>query len=236
MNAPAIAIETSTTRGSVALFSGGRCAAERVLAAGARSTQPLFVALREMLAGASLAPAEVRAWIVGRGPGHYSGLRVAMVLARSIALPSGAGVYAVSSGGALAAEILDGAPDAPVAVVGDARRGRLWFGLFERAPSGARAAVDWRLIRPEELASLVPPGGVAVTSERARLEALGAIDAAGSRAVRWIAGDRHPTARRAGEWALRRMELGEASDPLAPLYMHPAVDPAAGRADGGGRP
>jgi tRNA A37 threonylcarbamoyladenosine modification protein TsaB len=143
-------------------------------------------------------------------------MRMAFAVAQALALPGKTEVRAVSSGAALALAAARDTGAKQIVVVGDARRGQCWFGLFsvaafrERGPrSGTSATVeqieDWKLIPYEEL--VVPEGALVVSPEAERLIKL----------FPTIGSPRFPLARDVAELALTQSEL------LEPLYMHPPV-------------
>lgn len=63
--------------------------------------------------------------VVGTGPGSFAGVRAALAFAKGYAVGSGCEVLGLPSACALAL------PGRPVAVVGDARRGKAWIALFD---------------------------------------------------------------------------------------------------------
>jgi tRNA A37 threonylcarbamoyladenosine modification protein TsaB len=76
--------------------------------------------------------------VVGTGPGSFAGIRSALAFAQGYAIGAGCEVLGLPSPCAIAAQVLTGAvPAAPspvpaaIAVVGDARRGKLWLALFD---------------------------------------------------------------------------------------------------------
>lgn len=139
-----MALEFSTATASLALLEDGALAAAAAVAAGQRRSQGLFAAAAELLRGAGWTFADVGAFAVGRGPGSYTGLRVSLTAANGWALPAHKPVWTVSSGAALAAETFAERPEiARVAVAGDARRGTIWAGLFERNAGQVGA---WQLL------------------------------------------------------------------------------------------
>jgi tRNA threonylcarbamoyladenosine biosynthesis protein TsaB len=220
-----LALELSSPAASLALFDGERCVAHRAWREERRGNRPVFAALDAALAEAGWPAAGLDRFLVGRGPGIYSGMRVALMLARALALPRGLPVFAVASGAALAAALAETEPEERVAIVGDARRGQCWVGRFRRAPGGVEPDGDWTLVAPDALATALPPGTVAATPEWERLRPAAA--AAAAPGVRWLAGDRYPDAGWVGRLAFARLARGEPSEPLAPLYLHPAVAGAA---------
>jgi tRNA threonylcarbamoyladenosine biosynthesis protein TsaB len=162
--------------------------------------------------------------VPGRGPGRYAGIRVAMTALRGLALPGGQVVRPVSSGRALAAALADAYPGHERWVVlGDARRERLWVGVFVRR--GERVALDaagWRLVSLDEMQAVVQAGTVLGSPDWTRLE--GVLERAGllERGV-WLAESVWPSAVWLGRLALADARMGVAAESEGPLYMHPAV-------------
>jgi tRNA threonylcarbamoyladenosine biosynthesis protein TsaB len=203
-----LALEFSTDAGSLALLRDGSVVASVALDAGMRRSQRIFDAVTDLLAGAGTSLAEVDAFAVGRGPGSYTGLRVSLTAANGWALPAGKPVWTVSSGAALAAEILATQPDrSSVVVWGDARRGQLWAGRFERGDLGApRQTEDWQLLPMASQGSAWPE-------------------------AYWVEPEQRPKA----EWVGRLFFAGGDSEELQPVYLNPAVA-IAPRFDQNGKP
>ncbi len=203
-----LALEFSTEAASLALMENGVPVALLAVDAGHRRSQGIFDAVEKLLKGAGWTLADVEAFAVGRGPGSYTGLRVSLTAANGWALPEKKKVWTVSSGAALAAELLAEQPSVSRVVVwGDARRGTIWAGLFERGLGvGVRQVGDWKLL-PSEARGVEWP------------EAM------------WAAPGRAPQA----EWVGRLYFAGGASEELQPIYLHPAVI-AAPRFDSDGKP
>lgn len=191
-----LALEFSTAAAGLALLENGGVVVARPVDASQRRSQGLFDAVEALLKSAGWTLTDVGAFAVGRGPGSYTGLRVSLTAARGWALPEGKTVWTVSSAAALAAEIFAERPEIPQVVAwGDARRGTIWAGRFERRAGGrVRQAGEWTLLPAEA---------------RAREWA----DA------HWAAPGRAPQA----EWIGRLFFAGGASEEWQPIYLHPAV-------------
>ncbi len=101
----------------------------------------------EVLAEAGVTRSQLDAIAVGRGPGAFTGVRLAISAAQGIALGIDRPIVAVSSLAALAL----GAPDngAPSMAIIDARMGEIYAGCFVRDP-------HW-LMRPTGPESVGPP-------------------------------------------------------------------------------
>ena len=108
----------------------------------------------EALAAAGAALADVTRIGVGVGPGSFTGLRIGVATARSLAHATGAELVGVSTLGALAVV----APGGPVLAVLDARRGEAFVARWE----GGEEVLAPRVARPEELASLAAGAALAV--------------------------------------------------------------------------
>jgi tRNA threonylcarbamoyladenosine biosynthesis protein TsaB len=104
------------------------------------------------LAGAELS--SVERIIGGTGPGTFTGIRIALSTARSLALATGAALCASSTLAALAAPaLLSGAPD--VLAVLDARRKQ----VFARRYTTAGPEEEVLCLRPEDLSAVEKPAG-----------------------------------------------------------------------------
>ncbi len=218
----ALALELSSAQGSIALLRDAAVLGEEAWNEKDFRGQHLFGLLSPLLEKASLKPEDIELFVAGRGPGSYSGTRIAVTAAQALALPGGRRVYTVSSGEALAAELAVTRNAARMAIIGDARRDTLWFGLFEQAGKGVKAVQPWRVLEIDHLPSNLEPGILLASPDRARLlPALQALTIPHS--VRWVEEDACPRAAWVGKIALEKIARGEESEPVTPIYMHPAV-------------
>ena len=149
------------------------------------------------------------------GPGSFTGVRIAISAARGLALVTGAKLFGVDSLTVMAKQALATriAGGAPFAVAVDARRGMLYFGLYDGA---ARKLDGPLLIAPDHAANLLPGAlRTAVGSGAATLA-----EAAASRgaliAARLL--DLEPSAT---ELAALARDSGETVPVLQPLYLRP---------------
>ena len=150
--------------------------------------------------------ADIDRIVVGMGPGSFAGVRSAIAFAQGYALgrPE-VGVFGLPSPCALANE-------GRLAVVGDARQGKVWLALFD----GLEVVSEVRQLEEGALAAAIPDGfDVASPDDRRIGEKLKALFGARYR------GEALPTA--AG---LRRFAEAKPAalvpEPL-PLYLNPAV-------------
>jgi len=119
-----LALDTSTTVGSVALLAEDRLLAELTFSRG-----ELLPAIQRVLG--QRRPDLIA---VGVGPGSFTGIRVGLAAAKGLALPWGTPIKAASSFDAAALTV---APQMPVGtdrlcVWSDARRGEIYYALYDR--------------------------------------------------------------------------------------------------------
>ena len=91
-----LAIETSGARGSVALSIGERLL-ERAIPTPRDQTELILPLVHEVLDAGAVELAGLDAIVFGRGPGSFTGLRVAAAVAQGLALASGRPLIGVSS-------------------------------------------------------------------------------------------------------------------------------------------
>jgi len=92
-----LALDTSTTWASVALYDGRSVLAEETWHAQRRHGDELFPTIERLLANARLSLADVDRIAVATGPGSFTGLRVAIAAAQGLARGAGAALAGVST-------------------------------------------------------------------------------------------------------------------------------------------
>jgi tRNA threonylcarbamoyladenosine biosynthesis protein TsaB len=143
-----LAIETATEACSVALWIDG-AVRERHEVAPRRHAEWALPWADALLAEAGIARSALDAIAVGRGPGAFTGVRLAIALAQGIALGLDRPIVPVSTLAALARPVLEAHPGAPVLAVIDARMDELYVGRFVHAHGHLRALGDEALLRAE---------------------------------------------------------------------------------------
>ena len=221
-----VALDSSTPRLSLAWARDGEVRAAVEAETGRGLSVDLFGHLDDLRDQAGGTWSDVDAWVVGRGPGGYTGLRAGFATALGFALPGDTPVWAVDSG----VGMIDPAalpPGARVAVVGDARRGTRWVGGYRVASAEDPLELDdpgWRTLAPDRVASELEDGCHVVSPEWERV----AEDFRGHEArLRLPASSTFPSAALLLRAALNRHGRGLPFPPPVPLYLHPAVAPPA---------
>ena len=129
-----LAIETSGPLGSVALFESGFVLAEQSLELGLQHGQSLIPTIRQLLTSCGKLPRNLELVAVSIGPGSYTGLRVGVVCAKTLAYVVNCQLAAVDTLQAVACNTP--ADTTFVEVICDAQRGDLFAGRYMREPSG----------------------------------------------------------------------------------------------------
>src|SRR5215472_11314278 len=130
-----IAIETATESCSAALLHHGALI-ERSELAPRRHAELILPMIEALLAEAGVARRQLDGIAVGRGPGAFTGVRLAISVAQGLALGLDVPVVPVSSLAALAQETPATGADLPILAVIDARMGEVYAGTFRRAANG----------------------------------------------------------------------------------------------------
>ena len=146
-----LAFETSTEACSVAVWIDGQVH-ERFELAPRRHAELALPWAERMLAEAGIARSQLDAIAVGRGPGAFTGVRLAIAVAQGIAMGLDRPLLPVST---LAALAMRAGGERRIAAI-DARMGEVYLGLFERDGDGVRALEREVVVAPQ--AAALPPG------------------------------------------------------------------------------
>jgi tRNA threonylcarbamoyladenosine biosynthesis protein TsaB len=145
-----LGIETSGRIGSVALSVDGRVDS-REIANAREQTERLLAVVDELLARAGLEVAGLDGIAFGRGPGSFTGLRVAAAVAQGLAAPARLPLLPVSSLLCLAQRAWRSEQVQHALACVDAHMGEVYWGEFEVRDGALRALGGERLGAPAEL-------------------------------------------------------------------------------------
>lgn len=122
-----LALETSGRVGSVAVARGDRVLTVQRFTADQRHAVELLPTVQRLCHDAGFAPGQLDEVYVSTGPGSFTGLRIGITVARTLAWSAGASVVAVPTLEVIAQNALDydPPPDA-LGVILDAKRGRIF--------------------------------------------------------------------------------------------------------------
>lgn len=145
-----LAFETSTEACSVALSLDGEIV-ERHEVAPRRHAELALPWAEALLADAGLARGQLDAIAVGRGPGAFTGVRLAIAIAQGVALGLDRPLVPVSTLAALALPAARANPGARVLAAIDARMGELYVGRFAPAADTLQSLGDEALLAPQQV-------------------------------------------------------------------------------------
>ncbi len=195
----AVALETSSRRGSVAV-SHGDVILEAFLEnerAHASDLLPRVDALLVEVGAPAIAQAGLDAIVVGTGPGSFTGLRVGVATALGLARGTGGALRGVPSFEALAFHELR--PGEVGTVLQDARAGAYYFARYRRTEDDVETIVAPSIVPADEANDRAPEDDVVLG------------DAAAPRAEALL------------ELGMKRLERHGAHEPkdVEPLYLRP---------------
>ena len=157
--------------------------------------------------------------VVGTGPGSFAGIRSALAFAQGYALGTKCEVLGLPSACAIAAQAIKQSNNSNnqtmhLAVVGDARQGKIWIALFD----GFNLEREVFQVNESELKGTIPADYGVVTPDAKRLDAF----------LKEAFGDRYLGGRVPTSEGLRRFAEANPAilkpEPL-PIYLNPAVRP-----------
>lgn len=147
-----LAFETATEACSVALWIDGALR-ERFEVAPRRHAELALPWADALLAQAGIAKSQLDVIAVGRGPGAFTGVRLAIAIAQGIALALDRPVVVVST---LAALAMQARNDHILAAI-DARMGEIYLGAFTRSPDGDLSASGAEVVAKPDVV-VIPDG------------------------------------------------------------------------------
>ena len=142
-----LAFETATEACSVAVYVDGEVH-ERFEIAPRRHAELALPWAEALLAEAGIARSQLDAVAVGRGPGAFTGVRLAIAIAQGIALALDRPVLPVST---LAALAMQANGERRIAAI-DARMGEVYLGLFAPDGDGLQRLSDEVVVSPDKAA------------------------------------------------------------------------------------
>lgn len=144
--ARALAIETSSRTGSVAVVEGDVLLAEERFAHGLQHAAMILPMIDRLCRAQGWSARDVEQLYVSAGPGSFTGLRIGVTLAKTMALATGVKLVAVPT----ARVLVENAPAEArhVIIVLDAKRDQIFTARFERVDD------HWVEREPAQLATL----------------------------------------------------------------------------------
>ncbi len=160
MEGPILSIESSTICCSIAVSSPDGLFAEVVFNLKADGGRRISPAIREIMKDLSLSFGELSAIGVSHGPGSFTGLRIGLATAKTLAHANKLPLYAVNS---LLLIAINATPsDNDVCPVLDARKGEVYTALYRFRGGGLEEKMKPTVLSPGELSDILPDSVVLV--------------------------------------------------------------------------
>jgi tRNA threonylcarbamoyladenosine biosynthesis protein TsaB len=151
-----VAIETSTPQSSVAIGSEAGLIA-RISVAGKSRQEAVTPALDYLLTSSGLGLDQVGGIAVGVGPGLFTGLRVGVETAKTLAQVLSVPILGISSLDILAFGVRY--TQKRIVAVIDGRRGEVFWSRYHPGPGGVIRETEPAVARPDELVDTLADGG-----------------------------------------------------------------------------
>jgi tRNA threonylcarbamoyladenosine biosynthesis protein TsaB len=217
-----LALDTATERGSIALVAEDRVLMESSLESHGTYLSRLMPGVAALLTQTGKVPADVTAVAVSLGPGNFTGLRIGLATAKTLAWSLGCPLVPVPTLEVLAAQFP--AHPHPIGVVIDAKRGEVFWGLF-KCPGDQPQVLEGPLRLPVvDLPARLPrplllTGPALDVYQNVLNPQLSPGIAFSPLEMRW------PQAPTLARLARHRLNLGRTANPaqLVPTYLRPAL-------------
>lgn len=143
-----LAVETSTDACSAALFINGEIR-EKFALAPREHTKLILPMIDELMADAQLRPQQLDAVGLSRGPGSFTGVRIAGGVVQGIAYGADLPVVPVSTLAAIAQAYFNEQADAMLSFTAmDARMTEIFWGVYQRNPLGLAELIGAEAVTP----------------------------------------------------------------------------------------
>jgi tRNA threonylcarbamoyladenosine biosynthesis protein TsaB len=213
-----LAFDTCTLRGTLAVGTAGRPLSETYFETEKGHAGWLMPRIDSMLRDLDMGPADVDVVAVGIGPGTFTGVKVGVSTAKSIALGLDVPLVGISTLDILAAGTSD---ESLTLSVLDAKQGRLYAAVYGSDPGRPRPLTDYICMEPAGIADValtVIDGPVSVAGETpdVLIEALEAVGITAGKAA-----GRYPLARDMLPLCERMISEGRAGTAVSvtPMYL-----------------
>lgn len=217
-----LAVETSTEACSAALIIDGELT-ERYQLAPKEHTKLILPMIDTLMAEAGLKPQQLDALAFSRGPGSFTGVRIATGVIQGIALGADLPVLPVSTLAAIAQDFFDHNDQSVAFVAMDARMGEIFWGAYRRDAKGYAELVGVEAVTPADSVIYPDLTGAGVGSGWGVYHQQLTARLAGR--VKYVQADKLPRAGAIAKLGVRGFELGlaVAVEQAMPVYLRDKV-------------
>jgi tRNA threonylcarbamoyladenosine biosynthesis protein TsaB len=150
-----LAVETSGRTGSVAIADGQQVLAEAAFSTPIRHSAELFPAVCGLLSRFNRHPDQIQHVYISVGPGSFTGLRIAVTIAKIMHLANAAKIVAVYTSDCIAANAADytqteGKKLEKIATILDAKRGQFFVAAYKNSDGQWIKTLPDCLMTPQE--------------------------------------------------------------------------------------
>src|SRR5262245_25455330 len=138
-------LDTSTEQGIAALAQGKHVLASKSFVTGGPHGEPLFSILDTLLQSQNITPANLQRVAVGNGPGSYTGIRVAVMIAKTLAFAQNIPLIGIST-----LKLFIPENDATFAAMIDARIGGFYMIIGKRSGNKVNYLSEPQLVALDE--------------------------------------------------------------------------------------
>ncbi len=139
-----LALETSTRDSSIAVFDNELLLGQTEFGSAQRTAQAFAPAIARQLEAVGWRPSDVQLIVVSQGPGSFTGLRVGITAAKTLAYATGASILGVDTLQVCAAQAAGDWRE--ISVVTDAQRQQLFAARFRRNGTRLEAIVPTHIV------------------------------------------------------------------------------------------
>ena len=215
-----LAVDTATNSCGVAVVNGTATAVHAVRVSQETHSRHLLPMIDQALQTAGLTAGDMDGFVVTRGPGSFTGLRIGLSTIKGLIAAANKPVAAVSSLDALAGQFLGTPRPLIICALLDARKGEVYTCRYRLVDSVMEKLSDERALSPREAVAdfnepFVPVGPGAI-AYRAIIK-----EVAGPNAVFVPAFQNNIRPEVVADLGQRRLEKGDSDDPdaLTPAYI-----------------
>ncbi len=150
-----LAVETSSRIGSVAIALGEELLSETTFSAPIRHSAEIFPAICSILDDFGRKPGQIEHIYISIGPGSFTGLRIAVTIAKSMHLANNVKTIPVCTTDVIAANVIELNSSSPetIATIIDAKRSQFFITVYKRTSDERRETSDeiWKKTLPDSL-------------------------------------------------------------------------------------
>ena len=149
-----VGIETSGSIGSIAVCDGNTVVGRQAFGKASNHVKEIVSSLENVFNKIKWAPEDIDLIAVSIGPGAYTGLRIGVTCAKTLAYGLGKPVIDVPTLDVLVANIKDDVKH--LCPIIDAKRKRVYASVYDRNNSKDKRVTDFLIISPDRLIDILP--------------------------------------------------------------------------------